>query len=41
LKRGEESYVSVAKGLGTWPVTARIREKKRRGQSFSKISSKY
>jgi len=41
LKREEEGCISVAKGLGTWPVTAGIREKKRRKQSFPKISSRY
>jgi len=39
-KGRRESYVSVVKGLGTWPVTAGTRGKERRRQLFSKISSK-
>jgi len=39
--RGEGgNCVGVAKGSGTWPEIAGIREKRRRGQSFPKISLK-
>jgi len=41
LKGERERCAEVAKGLGTWPVTAGIRKKERRGQWFPKISLKY
>jgi len=40
-EKGEESYVNVAKGLGTWPETAGTEKKKKRGQLFLKINLKY
>jgi len=30
LKKGKEDYVSVAKGLGTWPEIAGIKRRRKR-----------
>jgi len=41
LKEGRKSCVLVVRNLGTWPVTAEIKEKKGRGCWFLKIDLKY
>jgi len=41
LREERESCAGVAKGSGTWPKTAGIKEKRKRGPSFPKINLRY
>jgi len=41
LEEGRGSSVGAAKGSGTWPETAGIKRKRKKGQKYLKINLKF